>query len=266
MTEYNIIVCVKRVPETTDFDISIDEKGKDIKKSDLVYYVNDWDNYAVEEAVKLKEQYGGNVTVVTIDTEENDEVLRRALAMGADEAIRLTDPAFEGSDGYAIATALSKTLKDKSYNLILTGVQAEDNGYGLVGPALAEMLGIQHATLVNKIESIGDGKAKLHRELEGGLEEVLEVELPAVLTIQSGINEPRYVSIMGIRKVAKKPINTPSLSDLGINPDEVGEGGSLTVVEKASLPEVGEGAEMLEGTPEEINAKLIDILKEKGGK
>lgn len=266
MVEYNIIVCVKQVPETTEMDISIDGTGKDIKKDDMVYAINEWDNYAVEEAVKLKEKYGGSVTVVTIGPEKSEEVLRKSLAMGADEAVRLTDPALEGSDGYAIATALSRIVKDMPYSMILTGVQAEDDGYGLVGPALAEMLGIQHAALVNKIESIGDGKAKLHRELEGGLEEVLEVDLPAVFTIQSGINEPRYVSIMGIRKVAKKEIKKPSLSDIGLSADEVGEKGSLTTIEKAYLPETGKGAEMLEGTPDEVNTKLVEILKEKGGK
>lgn len=266
MAEYNIFVCVKRVPETTDVDLEIDGTGKDIKKDGLVYAINEWDNYAVEEAVKLKEQYGGSVTVVTIGSEESDEVLRRALAMGADEAIRITDPAFKGSDGYAIATALSAALKDESYSLVLSGVQAEDDGYGLVGLVLAEKLGVQHAALVNKIESLDNGKAKLHRELEGGLEEVLEVELPAVLTIQSGINEPRYVSIMGIRKVAKKEIKTLSLSDLGLSPDKVGEQGSYTIIEKASLPEVGDSAEILTGSDDEVNTKLAEILKEKGGK
>lgn len=262
---YNIIVCIKQVL-AADTDLSIDDTGKDIKKDDLVSVINEWDNYAAEEAVKLKEKYGGSVTAITIGSEKSDEVLRRALAMGADEAIRLTDPALEGSDGYATAKALSKIIKGKPYNIILTGVQAEDNNYGLVGPALAEILGITHATLVSKIESIDNGKIKLHRELEGGLEEVLEVETPLVLTVQTGINKPKYISIMGIKKVAKKPINTPTLNDLGISPEEVGEKGSFTTVEKAYLPETGKTAEILQGTPEEINTKLVSILKEKGGK
>lgn len=264
MVEYNIIVCVKQVPWTTEVDLTIDETKKDIKKGDLVYSINELDNYAVEEAIKIKEQHGGSITLVTIGPEESDEVLRRGLAMGADKAIRLTDTAFEGSDGYAIATALSKAIKDQPYNLIFTGVQAEDNNYGLVGQALAEMLGIQHATLVNKIESIDEEKVRIHRELEGGLEEILEVKLPAVLTIQSGINEPRYVSILGIRKAAKKEIKTPSLEEVSISSEEVGEKGSVTTIEKAYMPEVGKGAEILEGTPEEINEKLIEVLK--GGK
>lgn len=263
MVEYNIIVCVKQVPWTTEVDLTIDEARKDIKKDDLTYSMNELDNYAVEEAIKIKEQYGGSITLITIGPEKSDEVLRRGLAMGADKAIRLTDTAFEGSDGYATATALSKAIKNQPYNLILTGVQAEDNNYGLVGQALAEMLGIQHATLVNKIESIDEKKVRIHRELEGGLEEILEVKLPAVLTIQSGINEPRYVSILGIRKAAKKELKTPSLNELGISPEEIGEKGSVTIIEKAYTPKAGE-AEILKGTPEEINEKLIGILK--GGK
>lgn len=258
----DLIVCVKRVPETADAEVNIDGTGKDIKKDDLVYDINEWDNYAVQEAVNLKEKYGGSITVVTVGDEESDEVLRRSLAMGADKAMRITDPALEGVDGYAIATVLGKALKDKPYNMVLTGVQAADDGYGIVGVALAEQLGAQHAALVNNIESVDDEKAKLHRELEGGLEEVLEVKLPAVLTIQSGINEPKYVSIMGIRRVARMEIETYSLSDLGLSTDDVR---SLTTVEEASLPAVGEGAEMLEGSPEEVNDKLLEIVKEKGG-
>lgn len=259
----DIIVCVKRVPETADAEVSIDDTGKDIKRDDLVYAINEWDNYAVQEAVNLKEQYGGSITVVTVGDEESDEVLRRSLAMGADEAIRITDPALEGADGYAVATVLSKALKDQPYSLVLTGVQAADDGYGMVGLALAEQLGTQHAALVNKIESVDETKAKLHRELEGGLEEVIEVGFPAVLTIQSGINEPKYVSIMGIRKVASKEIKTYSLSDLGLSVEDVE---SLTTVENAALPQVGEGAEMLEGSPDEVNDKILELVKEKGGK
>ena len=260
-----IIVCIKRVPETAEADLVIDKTGRDIEKEGLVFDLNEWDNYAVEEAVLLKDTYGGTVTAISMGSEEVNEILRRALAMGADQAIRLTDPGFEGSDGYAIAKILSKAIEPLSYDLILTGVQTEDDGYGQVGPTLAQMLGIPHAALVNQIEGIEGGRARVHRELEGGLEEVLDIELPAVLTIQTGINEPRYVSIMGIRKVAQKEIRVLGLQDLGMKPEEAGEGGSLTVVEGASFPPVGEGAQMLEGTMDEISDQLIAILKEKGG-
>ena len=196
--------------------------------------------------------------------EDSNESLRKCLAMGADDAIRLTDPAFEGSDGYATAKIMSEAIRKIPYDLIFTGTQAEDDGYGLVGVVLAELLGIPHAAVVNRLE-VQDRKVKAHRELEGGLEEVYEIDLPAVLTIQTGINEPRYVSIMGIRKVAKKEIKTLGASGLNLKAEEVGVAGSDIQLEKIFLPPVGEGAEILEGKPEEIAAKVFSILKDKGG-
>lgn len=260
----NIIVCIKRVPETADADVIIDKSGKDIEKGGLAFDLNEWDSYAIEEAILLKEKFGGSVTVLSMGGEESNESLRKCLAMGADEAIRLTDPAFEGSDGYVTARILSEVIRKLPYDLILTGTQAEDDGYGQVGVVLAELLGIPHASVVNRIE-VQDKKVKVHRELEGGLEEVFEIDLPALLTIQTGINEPRYVSIMGIRKVAKKEIKAYGASDLNLSPQEVGVSGSDIRLEKIFLPPVGEGAEMLEGKPEEIATKVFEILKDKGG-
>jgi electron transfer flavoprotein beta subunit len=260
----NIVVCVKRVPDTAEADVFIDKTGKDIDKSGLVFDLNEWDSYAIEEAILLKEKLGGTVTVLSMGGEESNETLRKCLAMGADEAIRLTDPAFGGSDGYATAKVLAEAIRKISYDLIFTGTQAEDDGYGQVGVALGELLGVPHASLVTRLE-IKEKKVKAHRELEGGLEEVVEIDLPAVLTIQTGINEPRYVSIMGIRKVAKKEIKTFGVPDLNLKAEEVGLAGSDIRLEKIFLPSVGEGAEMLEGKPEEIASKVFDILKDKGG-
>ena len=260
----NSIVCVKRVPETTDADVIIDKSGKDIEKSGLVFDLNEWDIYAIEEAILLKEKMGGTVTVISMGGEESNESLRKCLAMGADDAVRLTDPAFGGSDGFATAKVLAEAIRKIPYDLVFAGVQAEDDGYGQVGVALAEILGIPHVSLVNRLE-VQDKKMKAHRELEGGLEEVVEVNLPAVLTIQTGINEPRYVSIMGIRKVAKKEIKIFSMSDLNLKAEEVGLSGSDIRLEKVFLPPVGEGAVMLDGKPEEVARKVFDILKDKGG-
>jgi electron transfer flavoprotein beta subunit len=260
----NSIVCIKRVPETTDADVIIDKSGKDIEKSGLVFDLNEWDIYAIEEAILLKEKMGGTVTVISMGGEESNESLRKCLAMGADDAVRLTDPAFGGSDGFATAKVLAEAIRKIPYDLVFTGVQAEDDGYGQVGVALAEILGIPHVSLVNRLE-VQDKKMKAHRELEGGLEEVVEVNLPAVLTIQTGINEPRYVSIMGIRKVAKKEIKIFSISDLNLKAEEVGLSGSDIRLEKVFLPPVGEGAVMLDGKPEEVARKVFDILKDKGG-
>jgi electron transfer flavoprotein beta subunit len=260
----NIIVCVKRVPETTDADIFIDKSGKDIDKSGLVFDLNEWDSYAIEEAIQLKEKLGGTVTVISMGGEESNESLRKCLAMGADDAIRLTDPTFNGSDGFTTAKILGEAIRKIPYDLILTGTQAEDDGYGQVGIALAELLRIPHAALINRLE-VQDKKVKVHRELEGGLEELFEIDLPALLTIQTGINEPRYVSIMGIRKVAKKEIKTLGASDLNLKAEAVGLSGSDIQLEKIFLPPVGEGAVMLDGKPEELALKVFDILKDRGG-
>jgi electron transfer flavoprotein beta subunit len=260
----NIIVCVKRVPETADADVVIDKSAKDIERSGLVFDLNEWDNYAIEEAIVLKEKMGGTVTVISMGGEDSNESLRKCLAMGADDAVRLTDPAFAGSDGFATAKALAEAVRKIPYDVIFAGVQAEDDGFGQVGVSMAEILGIPHVSLVNSLEVEGK-KMKVHRELEGGLEEVVEVDLPAVLTIQTGINQPRYVSIMGIRKVAKKEIKAFGASDLNLKPDEVGVSGSYIQLEKIFLPPVGEGAQMLDGKPEEVASKVFDILKDKGG-
>lgn len=259
----DVIVCIKRVPEVAEVDLQIDQSGKSIKKEDLVFSLNDWDNYGVEEAVRIKEKFGGKVAAITIGPEESEDVLRRALALGADEAIRVTDPATEGSDGYATAKILASVVKGLPYDLILTGVQADDDGYAQVGASLAAFLGIPHATLVTGLEIEGK-QAKCKRELEGGMEEVLDVQLPALFTIQTGINEPRYVSILGIRKVAKKEIKVHDLTSLGLSPEEVGEGGSMIVIDRIFTPPVREGAEILKGSPDDVAAKVTDIL-EKGG-
>lgn len=260
----DIVVCVKRVPDTSEAEIVIAKDGRRIEERGLVFDINDWDKYAVEEAVRLKEKLGGSVTAVIIGPEAAEDTLRRCLATGADNAIRLTDKAFEGSDAATIARILYQAVKDLKFDLILTGVQASDDGYGQVGPTLAEFLGIPHATLVTRIEII-NGKARVHRELEEGLEEVVEVQLPALFTIQTGINEPRYVSIMGIRKAAQKAIKTLDLKALGLTEGEVGESGSKVKEERLFLPPVTKETEILQGSPDEVAAKFAQILKDKGG-
>jgi len=259
----DVIVCIKRVPEVAEVDLQVDSTGKGLQKKDLVFSINDWDNYAVEEAVRIKEKFGGTVTVITIGPKESEDVLRRALALGVDEAVRVTDPATEGSDGYVLAKILAAVIKDIPYDLILTGVQADDDGYAQVGTTLAEFLGIAHATLVTDI-AIEEKRTKVRRELEGGMEEVLDVELPALFTIQSGINEPRYISIFGIRKVAKKEIKVLDLSTLGLSPNNVGEEGSMIGISRIFPPPVDKRAEILVGGPDEVAAKVTDIFEKAG--
>ncbi len=259
-----ILVCVKRVPDTAENEIEVNSDGSDISRDDLVYSVNEWDNYAVEEAIQIRDNVGGSVTVVSIGDDESEEVLRREMAMGADNGVLLSDDAFNGSDGKGLATILKAEVEKGKYDLILTGAQADD-GAGQVGGMLAALLDMPYASLVNKIEDVGDKKLTVGREVEGGNVEMNEIELPCVLSIQSGINEPRYVGIRGIRKVASVEIPVHNASDLGLSADTVGKAGANVKLSDYFVPELGEGAEILDGSTEEIVDKLIELLKAKGG-
>jgi len=259
----DIIVCVKHVPDTAEAEIKIDTSGKDIEKRGLVFDINEWDDYAVEEAVRIKEKLGGTVTVVTVGPEDADSTLRKCLARGADKAIRITDPKIYGSDAYVIAKMLYSVIKNMHFDLILAGAQTSDDGSAVVGPVLAELLGIPHATLVKKIE-FRDGKAVVKRELEGGFEEVLEVDLPALFTIQTGINEPRYVSIMAIRRAMQREIKVMTLMDIGLDEKEVGEAGSWLRIESLFIPPAEKKVEFISGRPDEIASKIIEILERRG--
>ncbi|MBT8357837.1 MAG: electron transfer flavoprotein subunit beta/FixA family protein [Deltaproteobacteria bacterium] len=259
-----ILVCVKRVPDTAENEIEVRSDGTDIERDDLVYSVNEWDNYAVEEAIQIRDNVGGSVTVMTVGDEESEEVLRREMAMGADSGILLSDDAFENSDGKGLSAILKAEIEKGNYDLILTGAQADD-GAGQIGGMLAAMLDLPYASLVNSIEVIDDKKMKVGREIEGGNQEMSEIDLPCVLSIQTGINEPRYVGIRGIRKVASLDIPVHGASDIGISPDSVGEAGAKVKRLDYFMPELGEGAEILEGSMEEIAEKLVELLKAKGG-
>ncbi len=258
-----ILVCVKRVPDTAENEFELNSDGNDLDRDDLVYSVNEWDNYAVEEAIQIVDKVGGSVTVITVGDDESEEVLRREMAMGANNGIHLWDDAFKGSDGKGIASILKAEVEKGSYDLILTGAQADD-GAGQVGGMLAAMLDMPYASLVNKI-SVKEKSIIVGREIEGGRQEMNEIALPCVLSIQTGINEPRYVGIRGIRKVAGIDIPVKNAGDLGITPDSVGEAGAGTRRVDYFVPDPGEGAQMLEGSTDEIIEKLVEMLKAKGG-
>ena len=259
-----ILVCIKMVPDTAENEIEPKSDGTDIERDDLVYSVNEWDNYAVEEAIQIRDKIGGSVTVVTAGDEDSEEILRREMAMGADRGILLSDEAFLNSDGKGIATILKAEIEKGKYDLILTGAQADD-GAAQVGGMLAAMLDIPYASLVSSIEIIDDSRIKAGREIEGGNREMNEIDLPCVLSIQTGINEPRYVGIRGIRKVASVDIPVHNASELNISPDTVGEAGTMVKKIDYFVPEPGEGAEILEGSNEEIIEKLVELLKSNGG-
>ena len=210
------------------------------------------------------DEHGGSVTVVTVGDDESEEVLRREMAMGANKGLLLMDDAFEGSDGKGIATILKAAVEKGSYDLIMTGAQS-DSGAAQVGGMLAAMLDYPYASLVNSVEVIDEKKLKVGREIEGGNQEMNEIDLPCVLSIQTGINEPRYVGIRGIRKVSSVEIPTLGASDLGISGDSVGGGVARVKRIDYFVPELGGGAEMLEGDSEQIVEKLIEMLKAKGG-
>jgi len=246
----NIIVCVKQVPEVAEAELEINKEGTGIDTEDLVMGINEWDNYAVEEAVLLKERHGGSVTVVTLGDEGSEDVLRRALAMGADEAVLIDDQGFKGSDAFGIARGIYGAVKDLPYDLILT--------------ILAEWLDLPFASLAVDLQVNGD-LVSVHRELESNTQEKVELSMPGVITVQTGINDPRYVSVMGIRKVRNIRIRETDHGELGLSKDEIGSGGSNVVSRTLFLPTGGEGAEMLTGTLNDICEKTAQIIRDRGG-
>lgn len=254
----DIVVAIKQVPDTSEVVdvVEIDPSGKDIKKDTLIFKINDWDEYTLEEALRLKEKLGGIVTTITVGPSEWDDVLRRALAMGVDRAIRI-DEDVTSLDSYAVAEILSTLISRLPYELVMFGAQSEDLGNGQVGPMVAEMLDIPHATLVVNLQLQGK-EVRVSRELEGGVMELYNIILPALLTIQTGINRPRYVSFAGIKKAREKEIEVVSLDKLGLSGEKLIPKVKL---EKLELPPAGKRAEIISGSTEEAATRLTMILK-----
>jgi electron transfer flavoprotein beta subunit len=259
-----VLVTVKEVAEVEDdFEIS----GLDIDEQYLEYDLNEWDDYAVEEAVQISEAEDDvEVVTVTIGPERSEETIRMALAKGADRAVRVWDDSLEGSDyGLDVETKadlIAAVAEEEEPDLILSGVQAGDDANGATGVALAEALDYEWAAVVNALDLDADaGVASVHRELEGGIEELTDVQLPAVLTIQTGINEPRYASLRGIRQAQSKPLDVESLDELGLD-----ESALDSALERTSMyePESESDAELWEGDAEETAGKLADFLRDKG--
>ena len=258
-----IIVCLRRVPDLSEADIEIGRDGVSLEDDDLDYDVNEWDNFAIEAAVRLKEEHGGRVTAMTVGDEEAEDVLRRALAMGADEAVHLMDDAFEGSDALGTATILQRAIADRPYDLILTGAISADEARGQVGPMLAAMLDIPVVALATEL-SVEGGTATVQHEVEGGLERITRMVLPALVSAQTGLNEPRYVSIRGIRKVSGMEIPVLEAGDLDLDGSQVGVAAAAVTVEEIFLPPRGGGAEMLEGSEETLVEQLVERLQREG--
>ena len=259
----DILVCVKRVPDTSENEIELNPGGSDINRDDVVYSVNEWDNYAVEEALQIVSKVSGTVSVVTVGSEEDEEVLRREMAMGANHGILISDDAFAGSDGGGVAAILKAFVQKGHYDLVLTGVQADD-GAAQIGGMLAAMLDWPFASLVNSIEVL-NGKLRIGREIEGGNKEISEIDLPCVLSIQTGINEPRYVGMRGIRQVASVPIPTFGAAELGLDAGSVGRTAAKVQRIDYFVPAAGKGAQILKGKQEEVIDELIELVAAKGG-
>ncbi|MGD0214057.1 MAG: electron transfer flavoprotein subunit beta/FixA family protein [Terriglobales bacterium] len=259
-----ILVCIRRVPDTSENEIELNREGNDIERDELVYSINEADNYAVEEALQIVARTGGTVTVATVGGEDDEEILRREMAMGANRGVLMSDEAFSGSDGRGIATILKAFIEKGHYDLILTGIQAED-GSAQVGGMLAALLDYPFASLVTSIEVLEGKKLKISREIAGGNKEMNEIDLPCVLSIQTGINEPRYVGMRGIRQVAGVAIPTFSVKDLGIGACAVGEAAAKVRRVDYFVPALGKGAEILCGTREENVDKVLELVAAKGG-
>lgn len=253
-----IITCIKRVPDIPDF-VKIDASGKDIQRDGLMFKINDWDEYVVETALQIKEKLEGSFTAVTVGTEECEDILRRALALGADRAIRVNEDVIS-ADSFVIAKILSTLISRLPHDLVLFGMQSEDWGRGQLGPMTAEMLSLPHAVGVKSLE-VQDGEIKVGRELEGGTIELFTLKLPAVVTIQTGINQPRYPSVLGIRRAKQKELNVMTLGELDLGEEQLAP---MLRLENMALPSEGKEVEVLSGSVEEVADKLVNILKSLG--
>jgi electron transfer flavoprotein beta subunit len=251
----NIVVCVKHVPDT-EAQVRIRADARGIEESGLNFVLNYYDEHGVEEALRIKERLGGTVTLVTAGPARAVEGLRAGLAMGADAAIHVQDPALASLDHIGTARVLAAAIKSVPCDLVLCGKLSTDDNAGIVGPALAEFLGLPQATAVTKLD-LGDGRATVHREVEGAVE-VLEVTLPAVITVERGINEARYPSLPGIMRAKRTAVTTRTLADVGVGTPPPAH------VELLGLtpPPKRQAGRRLEGEPAAVVHDLVRALHE----
>ncbi len=257
-----IIVCIKQVPEITE--VKIDPETHTLVREGVPSVLNPFDEFAVEEALRIREKHGGEVTVMTMGPPQAREALVKCLAMGADKGVLLTDRAFAGADTWATAYTLALAIRKMEYDIIFCGKQAIDGDTAQVGPELAENLGIPQITFVKKVE-IDEKTRKItaHRETEEGYA-VLECRLPALLTAIKGLNEPRLPTLMGIMNANKKEIKSVTAADLNVAPEQLGLKGSFTEVVDIFAPEPrGKGIVITESDPSNAAKKIVDFLKAK---
>ena len=248
-----IAVCIKQVA-AKDAPLRIAEGAAWIRETDIGFEMNEPDSFALEEALRIKEKHGGEVVAVSLGPERSKQAIKEALAKGADRGMHVTDDKFFLLDPLAMAKSLAAVLWKEAFDLILTGLQSDDQGFGQTGVLLAELLGLPHATIIMQIE-VRNGRMKLKRELEAGWFHWIELPLPAVLTIQSGITKVRYASLKGIMAAKKKEIATVARESLGIVHKPTQR------VERIYVPQKTKKTEFITGTPQEAAAKLVEKLR-----
>lgn len=254
-----IIVCIKQVPETTE--LKINPETNTLIREGVPSIVNPFDEYAVEEAIKIKEKFGGEVIVMTMGPPQAKDSLLKCLAMGCDKGILLSDRKFAGSDTFATSFTLAQAIKNMKYDIIICGKQAIDGDTAQVPSELAEFLGIPQITYVKKVE-VQDRKLIAHRETEDGYE-IIECKFPVLLTAIKGLNEPRLPSIMGIMKAKNKEIKTITASELNVNEESLGLKGSPTYVDKIFTPEQKKTGKIFSEEDDGVR-KLVEALREDG--
>ncbi|RXT14650.1 electron transfer flavoprotein subunit beta/FixA family protein [Ammoniphilus sp. CFH 90114] len=248
----NILVVLK---QTFDTEEKVQIQNGAIAEDGVEYIINPYDEYAVEEAIKLRDEFGGEVTVITVGPTRAESALRTALAMGADKAVIVDDESLFG-DEYTISHVLAAVVKDRAYDVILGGNMSVDNGAGQIGPRLAEVLGIPHVATITKL-SIDGSKATIVRDIEGDAE-TIEVELPVLVTAQQGLNEPRYPSLPGIMKAKKKPMERLGAEDLGLNPEDLK---AKTMIIEQYLPPKKQAGRVLSGDLGDQVKELVQLLR-----
>jgi electron transfer flavoprotein beta subunit len=257
-----ILVCLKQVPHQ-DARLDVNADGSWIKEDGIKFEINSYDTFALEEALRTKDADAGTeVVVASIGPERVTQALRTALGMGADRAVHVKDAAVEGSDALGIARVLAAVAKEVGPDLVLMGLMSDDGNASAVPPMLAELMGIPHATAVVKVDKSGSG-FRVERELEGGALEVVDLPVPCLIAVQTGLNQVRYASLKGIMAAKKKPIDVKTAEQLGLA-GKVGAGAAKAKIRKVYPPPKGEGAEILSGSVDEVVAKLVGKIKELG--
>jgi electron transfer flavoprotein beta subunit len=259
-----IAVCVKQVPDT-EGRLRVAPDGRWIEEEDLQMVLNGSDEYALEEALQIAERTEGEVVVFALGPGKVTEALRKCLALGAARAVHLSDDAFAGGDAMTTGRALAAAIARDEFDLVLTGSQSDDSGFGATGSVIAGYLGWPHAWLVMGVELEGEGGAKVTREMESGMNEVLRLRLPAVLEVQAGLNNPRYASLKGIMQAKRKEIAEVSAAALGLDSGEIGAAGATLETLSVAFPDASKGTQLIEGDAATAAKSLAEKLQKEAG-